>query len=365
MRIVLEKRLQPSPGVEVLIPIISVALALLACALLLILSGIDPLHAYQHMFSGAFGTPYGLSETVVKTIPLLLCALGVAFAFRMSLWNIGAEGQLYIGAMAATFVALGWGNQPPGLVIPLMLAAGALAGGLWCLVAGLMRAYLGANEIITTLMMNYIAIYWVDYLVYGPWKDPNGYGFPLTAQFAPNTWLPKIPDTRIHLGLLLGLVLAAVTWVVLFKTRWGYEIRVTGLNPRAALYAGMNTTRNICLVMLISGALAGLAGVSEVAGIQHRLQHGFSPDYGYSAIIVAWLARLNPWAILPAGFFFGGLMVGGDQLQISIGLPVSFTYILQGAVLFFILGGEILCRYRLVFHHPEHPEAQAVREGVS
>jgi simple sugar transport system permease protein len=345
MRITLERRLTPLPFAHFVIPAASFVLALVVCAFVLAFAGVSPIEAYKEMFLGVFGSGYSLSETFVKAIPLILCGLGVALAFKMELWNIGAEGQFFMGAMAASFVALKMGNLSPWVVIPLMMLSGAAAGGLWGLIPGAFKAFAGANEAITTLMMNYVAILWVDYLVYGPWKDPSGYGFPETAQFGPNTYLPVIGGTRVHLGLAFGILLAAVLWVVFDRTRWGYEIKVTGANPNAARYAGINITKNVLLVMFLSGALAGLAGMAEVSGIQHRLQHGFSAGYGYSAIIVAWLARLNPWGILLSAFLFGSLLVGGDQLQISMSLPVSFSYILQGAILFFILGGSVLADY--------------------
>ena len=202
------------------------------------------------------------------------------------------------------------------------------------------------NEIITTLMLNYVAILWVDYLVYGPWRDPAGFNFPLTAVFSDAAILPTLGDSRIHAGLFFGLAVAVMLYLIIYHTRWGYEIRVTGENPGAARYAGMNTTRNIMLVMLLSGAFCGLAGMAEVSGIAHRLQHGLSPGYGYTAIIIAWLSRLNPFAVILVAFLFAGLQVGGYIVQTS-GIPSSMVYMLQGLLLFFVLGGELLTGYRL------------------
>jgi ABC-type uncharacterized transport system permease subunit len=298
------------------------------------------------MFKGAFGSAYGLSETVVKAIPLLLAGLGVAIAFKMLLWNIGAEGQLYMGAFAASYIALFHPDLPSYIMLPAMLVAGMLAGGLWALLTALPRALLGVNEVIISLMLNYVAILWVDYLVYGPWKDPQGFNFPLTAPFPESAILPVLGESRIHLGLVFGLIAAALLFLLLNRTRWGYEIRVIGESARAARYAGMNIVRNIMLVMFLSGALAGLAGFCEVAGITHRLQHGISPGYGYTAIIIAWLAKLHPGAVVLVSFLFGGLLVGGYTIQ-TMGLPAATVSMLQGAILFFLLGGEILNRYRI------------------
>jgi len=341
-----EQTLVPSPAMSVLVPVCSVLLALVAGAAFLSLTGRDPWFLYGEMFRGAFGTRYGLTETVVKAIPLMIAGLGVGLAFRMKLWNIGGEGQLFMGACAATWVALTFAGQPAWVLLPAMFAAAAVGGGLWGLLPAIPRAYLGVNEIITTLMLNYVAILWVDYLVYGPWRDPAGFNFPLTARFTPGAVLPTLGDTRIHAGLLVGFTLALVLYLVLYRTRWGYEIRVIGDSPGAARYAGMRIGRNVLLVMLCSGAICGLAGMIEVSGVAHRLQPGFSPGYGYTAIIIAWLARLNPIAVVVVAFLFGGLLVGGFIVQIS-GVPATVVAMLQGLILFFVLAGEVVLKYRV------------------
>ncbi len=345
-RLAIEKRLVPSSSAFIVIPFISIFLALLVGSVFLYFSGHEPAAVYLKMFKGAFGSRYGITETVVKAIPLTIVGLGVALAFRMQLWNIGGEGQIYMGAFAATWVALTFPDGSAWWVMPAMILSGMLAGGLWALLTAVPRALWGVNEIITTLMLNYVAIFWVDYLVYGPWKDPAGYNFPLTAVFSEAATLPGLFDSRIHAGLFFGIAAAVILYIVIYHTRWGYEIRVTGENPAAARYAGMNTTRNILLVMMLSGALCGLAGMCEVSGIGHRLQHGLSPGYGYTAIIVAWLSRLNPFAVIPVAILFGGLQVGGFMVQTS-GIPSSMVYMLQGLLLFFVLGGELLTGYRL------------------
>jgi simple sugar transport system permease protein len=269
------------------------------------------------------------------------------------LWNIGAEGQLYLGAIFATWAALFLAPGAPGwLLVSLMIIAGMIGGGLWGLIPGALRAYFGASEIITSLMLNYVAILFSDYLIHGPWRDSQAFGFPGSASFPDAAWLPNWGTTRVHLGLLFGLVAAVLLWFLLRRTRWGYEISVMGENPRAALYAGMPMTRTILLVMALSGALAGLAGMSEVAGIGHQLQRNLSPGYGYAAIIVAWLARLHPFGAVLVAFLLAALTVGGDQLQMTIGLPAAIAPMLQGTILFFLLGGDILTRYRLVKRSP-------------
>jgi ABC-type uncharacterized transport system permease subunit len=344
----IEKRLTPSRTASFLVPFVSLLLALIFGGIILLTAGANPLTTYKAMFLGAFGSKYSLSETMVKAIPLMLCGLGVSIAFRMLFWNIGAEGQLAMGGIAAAGVALfGAELLPAALLLPAMFVAGFVAGALWGLIPALLKAFIRVNEIITTLMMNYIAILWVEYLFYGPWKDPAGYGFPGTAQFPEAGWLPRLPGTRLHLGLAFGIVVAILIWLVLGRTKWGYEIRVIGENPRAATYAGISLMRNIILVMILSGGLAGLAGMAEVAGISHRLQKGLTVGYGYTAIIVAWLGKLNPWGVLLVAILLAGLLVGGDQIQITMQLPAAVALILQGAILFFMLGGELFTRYRL------------------
>jgi len=327
-------------------------LALLSIAVAFYIFGLDPLFAYKKIFIGSFGSLYGLSESLVKAIPLLLCGVGLAIAFKAQFWNIGAEGQLLMGALAATWVALFCPIELPSwAMLPVMFIAGFLAGAIWALIPALLRAKLRVNEVITTLMLVYVATEIVNYLVYGPWKGAREWGFPYSDRFPDSAIIPVISGTRIHYPtLILGLVVAVLAYFLLMRTKWGYEIRVTGDNPRAAEYAGIPYLRIALLVMLISGGLAGVAGVGEVAGIHGRLRYpqGISPGYGFTAIIVAWLAQLNPLVVILTSFLFGGLLVGGDALQVSMNLPVPTIQMFNGAILLFLVGGEILLRYRIV-----------------
>ena len=267
----------------------------------------------------SLGTKYALSETMVKAIPLMLAGLAVSFAFRVKLWNIGAEGQLYMGALASSYVALFWSEGHSACtILPLMLIAAFIFAGLWGLIAGIFKAYWNVNETIVTLLMNYIAIFGVDYLVYGSWKDPANMGFPLTPRFSEAATLPTLGATRIHMGLLIALVIALLFFLLLRYSRWGYELRVLGDSPAAARYAGIDVRKNILMVMFISAGVAGIAGMIEVSGITHRLQTGFSPGYGYTAIIVAWLAHLHPLLIILVAFLFGALLVGGFGVQRAV-----------------------------------------------
>ncbi|MDF1500402.1 MAG: ABC transporter permease [Anaerolineales bacterium] len=357
MNIVFEKRLSRSRRAAVLVPIISFILALLFGSLILLAFGVNPLEAYRVMAVGSLGSQYALTETLVKAIPLMLTGLSVSIAFRMLFWNIGAEGQLAMGGIAATYVALFLSDSLPGaLTIPTMVLLGMLAGAIWGLIPALLKAFIGVNEILTTLMMNYIAILMVEYLYLGPWRDPDGYGFPGTAPFPPEAILPRLVG-RVHLGIIFAIIAAFIVWFVLSRSRWGYEIRVIGENQRAARYTGINIGKNILLVMLLSGGLAGLAGMAEVSGIARRLYQGLTVGYGYTAIIVAWMANLNPWAVLFVGFFMAALLVGGDQIQIALQTPAAVALVLQGAILFFVLGGWIFVNYRIRLLRPSEPAA--------
>ncbi len=338
----------PSGWRTLAITAISIMLALIATGIVLAVSGVNPFDVYRSMLSGSLGDTYARTETLVKMTPLLLTGLAVTVAFRMQLWNIGAEGQLYFGAIAATIIPLFWLPDAGGWVmVPAMVIMGFLGGAIWGAIPGILRAYFNANETITTLMLNYVAILFCQYLVYGPWKDPQAFGFPGTKTFPDAASLPNWQTYRVNIGLIFALVAVVVIAFILRRTRFGFEIAVIGDNPRAARYAGMHTRRMIVLVLALSGGLAGIAGMIEVAGINHSLQRQISPGYGYTAIIVAWLARLNPYALILVSFFMATILVGSDQLQTSMGLPGSVGPMFQGALLFFLIGGEVFTRYRL------------------
>ena len=347
----LEKGADPSCWLTFALSTLALVIGLLSGAIMLIALGAHPWQAYGDITQGAFGSVYGLSETVVKATPLLLAGLGVGLAFRAGFWNIGAEGQLYMGAMGGTWVVLTFPGLPAPLLQPLMVMAGCLAGAAWGLIPAALRAYWRVNEVITTLMLNYIAILWVDFLLYGPWKDPQAFGLPFTPTFPPAARLPTLPGSRAHLGFLLGLLAAGALALLLWRTRLGYEIRMIGLSPGAARYAGMSVARTTLITLALSGGLAALAGVTEVAGVQGQLKHGLSPGYGYTAILAAWIGRLNPWGIAVVSVLLGALLVGSDMLQISANLPVAAAYLLQGLLLFSALGVERLRGYRLVWRH--------------
>lgn len=358
MRLRFERRIDPPRYLAWAVPIGSVLMALVASGLLLLAVGANPLQTFAAMWDGAFGDVlggeiYSVSETLVRATPLILTGLAVAVAFKMKFWNIGAEGQLVMGGLAASAVALflpeaaPWVPQTLPVYGLLMGGAAILAGACWALIPALLKAYLNVSEIIVTLMLNYIAILWYSQLFTTSWKDPAGFGFPGSALFPEFTWLPRFFGTRVNLALFIGLLAAAGVWVLLAKTRAGYEIRLIGDNPEAARFAGVSIFRNIILVMLVSGGLAGLAGMGEIAGISHKLQQGLSASNGFTAIIVAWVAKLHPAAIVLVSILLAAVFVGGDQIQITMGLPSSVARVVQGVMLFFVLGGDIFAQYRL------------------
>jgi simple sugar transport system permease protein len=364
MRLVFEKRQSLSRRALVLVPIISFLVALSLGAVLLLLSGANPIETYAAMIRGSFGSTYAFSETMVKAIPLMLTGLGVAVAFRMRFWNIGAEGQFVWGAVASTFVVLFLAEFiPTSLLLPAVILAGMIAGAVWAGIPAALKAFIGVDETLTSLMLNYVAILFAQYLYYGPWRDPQGYGFPGTAQFPQEAWLPRLFG-RVHYGLIFAFIAAIILWFIFNRTRWGFELKILGENKTAAKYLGINIPRNIVLALLLSGALSGLAGASEIAGISRRLQTGLSMGYGYTAIIVAWMAQLRSIPVLFVAVLMGALIVGGDQVQMVMGLPASVGTVLQGLILFPLLAGSLFTEYRIRLVRHQHEKTAAIDAEV-
>jgi ABC-type uncharacterized transport system permease subunit len=348
----LERRASLPLAQRILVLSVAVILGAVASGLLVQATGYSALKAMEAIVDGSFGGSYPISQTLAAAIPLATIALGTAVAFRVQLWNIGGEGQFYMGAFAATGVELigGPGGWPSVLLLPLMLVAGFIGGAAWALLPAWLRAWHGVSEIITTLMLNYVAILWVNYLVYGPWKDPAGHNFPNSPRFPDNATFARMGDGQLHTGLFVPIVAAVVLLFALSRTRWGYELRVVGENPEAARYAGINVRRTMLTAMLVSGGMAGVAGVVQIAGIIHLLNGQLSSNYGYTAIIIAWLAQLHPVAVLVVAVLFGALVNGGFAVS-QVGIPQSLGAVLQGMILFFVLGiGDVFTRYRLRVH---------------
>lgn len=321
----------------------SLALALLVFAIILLLFGKNPLQAYADILRNTLGSAYGFSEVLVKVIPLMLTATAVMLPARIGLVNVGGEGQLTMGAWLAGGAALAVGAVAGGLplwvALPIVLAAGFLGGGLWALIPAYLRARGWLNEVISTLLLNYIAALWLGYFIFGPWRDPSSANYPQTVEFGANVRMPMFADTRVHLGLLIALAAVILAALILKFSVWGYVMRAIGGNPEASTRHGIVTTRYILMVMFIAGGLAGLAGAGEILAIQGRLRPGFSPSYGYIGFLIAWLAGQKPLGIVVFSFVMAIISFGGDTLQITQGLPYAAVNVLISLVLIVVLGG--------------------------
>lgn len=325
----------------------AVLFSLVVSAVLLAFQGKPALGGITHLFQGAFGSVWALEDCLLKTVPLFLCSLGVAVAFRLQIWNIGAEGQFALGAIGATWFALTFTNQAPWFMLSGMLVMSLLLGGVWALIPALLKLRMKANEIIVTLMMNYIAIFLLDYLVYGAWKDPESYGFPMTPVFSPGAVVGTIGSTRLNWGLLLCFLFGFLVWIFFRFSRLGFELAASGENVRCARYARLPYERLVALVMIISGALAGCAGFLEASANLNRLQPSIMVGYGYTAIVVAWLAKLNPLYIGLASFLLAGLRVGVETLQLDFQVPAAFGSIMEGLILLTVLSAGFFTQYRI------------------
>jgi simple sugar transport system permease protein len=341
------------------ISLAAILIALVLGGIVIQAAGGDAIKSYEHIAKASFGDTGVLSDTIVKATPILLAALACSVAFRMKLWNIGAEGQFIMGAFGASAIVLAPvlpATTSRWIFIPVMMLAGMAAGAAWGFVPGYLKARFQVNEIISTLMMNYIAVAWVNFWIFAVWTEG---GFQMSPKFPNNAWLPRLSDyasvvpgfrgLTTHLGLVIGVLAAAVLWVLVFRSRWGYEIRLIGDNPRAARYAGINITRNTVLAMMISGALAGLGGMSEVTGVIHRLQTSpIAAGYGFTGIIVAWLAKLNPLLIILVSVLFGALILAGREIQ-----PSGVPKLIQGVILVCLIASDFFLRYQFRIVRPE------------
>ncbi len=319
--------------------------AVVAGALVLLAIGASPLATYVVIFTGPLRDLFGLTEILVRAVPLTLVALGIAISFRSGILNIGAEGQLMLGVLAATAASLALPGLPAPLALPLALAAGALGGALWGGIAGWLRARLEVNEILSTVMLNYIAAQLYTFLLRGPMIDPDelmtGSGTPQSMRLPRAVWLPRlVPGTRLHTGLLIALVAAFLVWLLLWRTTLGYRMRAAGAGQKAARYAGIPVERSLLGAMLFAGGFAGLAGAVEVTGVHHRAIEAISSGYGFAGIVVALFGGLHPAGILPASVFFGLLLVGADMTQRAAGVPANMVLVLQGVIILAIVSAK-------------------------
>lgn len=345
--------LHPSYWLGPLTPVLAALVAFIVGAVMLLILGVNPIQAYSALITGAFGSTNSLADTVVKATPLLFVGAGICIAFRGGVINIGGEGQFIVGGLAATWAALSFPNWPGWAIIPFALLLGFLAGAFYGWIAGALKAYFNVNEILTTIMMNQIAVYAMNYLLRGPLMDPqqvkNGSFIPQTARFSISTDLPRLVPTRLHLGVLLAVVVAVLVWLLLWRTTLGFRIRAVGLSPKAARRAGIRVERYAVLALLLSGALAGLGGAVQVLGVQHRMvtdgsAAGFTGAAGFNGIVAALFGQLHPLGAIPASVIFGALIVGANAMQRAVQVPSALITALNGLVVVFVVGSEIYRR---------------------
>ncbi|CAH0526187.1 ABC transporter permease [Vibrio hippocampi] len=342
-----QPRIQSSKTMAWFSPLIAIALTALVSGIMFTLLDISPIKAFEVFILQPIGDAYNLGELMVKATPLMLCAIGLALCYRANIWNIGAEGQLLVGAVVASAIAIQAHDESSGMLL-LSLVGGIGAGMCWAAIPTLLNRLFHTNLILTTIMLNYIGLYILLWAVHGPLADPQGFGFPESVMFADSVLLPTLMDEgRASISIVIAIIIAIVAGVLLFKTLPGFQLRVFGEDQAAARYAGFSSSKIVWMVMLFSGALAGLAGAAEVTGPIGQLIPSVSPGYGYAAIIVAYLGRLNPFGIILSALFMGTLYMGGDLAQIELGMPTAITGLFQGTLLFFLLACDFLVYYRI------------------
>jgi len=331
---------------ETLLRLAAAFAALVASGLIMVLMDYNPLDVFGKIIAGSLGTAYRFRETINKAIPLCVLSLGTAIAFRMKFWNIGQEGQFYMGAYGASLIAFGFPGLPAPLLLSLMFIVGMIFGGLWAFIPAILKISFSTSETLVTLMLNYIAIRWISFLQYVAWKDPMALGFPKITPFTTNAILPRL--FTIHIGWLISLCLAVLLYILLKKTKFGYEIDVIGESEATARYAGIGVFRVTVIAIALSGGLCGIAGMMQASAIEHSLSDQLSGGLGFTSVTVAWLARLEPSTIIVMSFLFSLLIQGGNYLQSSLQIPASISLVLQGIIIFFVLGSEFFIRYRFV-----------------
>jgi len=341
--VALKKRDDVPKGKAALIFTASIVLALVCSGIVLLFFKLNPLAVFGTIVTGSLGTPMRIEQTLIKAIPLTIASLGILVAFKMKFWNIGGEGQIMMGALCASYVALNNPDLPKPLLLFLMAVASIAGGGVWALIPAAFKAKMGTNEVIFTLMMNYLIIKYVMYLQYGPWKDPNAQGFPRIPGFSNNAIMPNV--FGLHAGWIIMIVLVAAVYFFINHTKKGYEITVVGESMETARYAGMNIPVIIMVAMFISGGLLGLVGFVQASAIEKTLTWGLSSGYGFTAIITTWLARLNAITTLFVCLAFALLMQGASYIQLSMNVPSSVADVVQGVILFFVLGSDFFMRY--------------------
>ena len=343
----IEKREAPPFWFQVLTPVLAVVISLLISSIFLLILKQNPITAFRYMFTGAFGTRFALLEMLVKASPLILTGIAVALAFTGQYWNIGAEGQLYAGALAATWVGLMDLPLPRIIYVPLLIVVGFIAGACWSVIPGYLKAKLKVDDVVTTLLMNYVMIYIVSALLNGPWRNPETM-YPASPLIAENAWYPMLaPRSRLHLGIIISVIAVLVMYFIVSRTKFGFELKATGANPRAANFLGINTVRTLIITSIISGGIAGLAGVGEVAGVQQHLISSISPGYGYSGVVIAMLGKLNPFGVLLSAIYFAVVITGSNVMSYNLNIPPYISDVIQGITLLVMLAMLLLIDYRI------------------
>ena len=343
-------RAQSSNIMNIFVPIIAIILTLITGSIIFSLMGFNPFFALHTFFISPISTTYGISELFVKATPLALIATGLAFCFKNNIYNIGAEGQLTMGAIFGGGIGIYFHDTNSFWLLPLMIIGGAIGGSLWGMIPALLKNKFNTNEILTSLMLVYVALLILDYLVVGPWRDPEGYSFPKTRPFSDSGRMPLLFEgLRIHIGLIITLILILISWFVFAKTIFGFQLKVSGFSPLAARYAGFNQNTLIYLAFGICGAFAGIAGLSEVSGPIGLIYRDISPNYGFTAIIVAFLGRLHPLGIIFASLVIALTYLGAEDAQLFMQVPAAVGFLFQGLVLFYLLGADFLVKYKLEF----------------
>ncbi len=340
------KRLNSSLGLKIAITVISVFSAIILSSLLFLLNGNNPFSVLLTMAGSIFGSFYGISETLTTMIPIAFCAISVAIAAKIKIWNIGAEGQFVSGALGASIIGIFFPNLPPVTAIILMFLAGITFSLAVSLIPAVLKTLVDVNEILVTLMLNYIVIQFVSFLLYGPLKGADN--FPYSKYMPESTFLPILFNSRLHTGIFIVIFVAIILHFMFKKSIWGYQLRVLGESYTAARYAGIPVKRNIILVFILSGIIAGIGGVVEIVGVQHRLQLSISQGFGFTGIIVSWLSKNKMLTILMVSFFIAGLFVSAEDIQIYYSIPSSIIKVFQGMIFLFILGSDIFTRYEIV-----------------
>jgi ABC-type uncharacterized transport system permease subunit len=326
--------------------LIAIVGALMFGSLIMMFMGYNPIDIFFKIVEGSVSTQSRIIQTLKKAIPLIILSLGISMYFKLRFWNIGAEGQFYMGAFGASFVALSFGDLPPYILIPMMMLVAVIMGGFWAIITAVLKYRIGVSETLISLMMNYIAIEWISYLQHSLWKDPNSYGFAKIARFSENAVLPTV--FGLHAGWIIALLLVIAVLFIFNYTKLGFEISVFGENTNTARYAGMNIKKILYITVFLGGGICGIAGMVEASAVEKSLSYQLSSGLGFTAVITAWLAKFKPWAVVVTSLLFSMLLRGGEYIQVNMQVPSSLADILQGVILMFVLASEFFLRYKIV-----------------